>query len=271
MNAEEAYQAGRLQEAVDAQIQAVKANPGDAAGRLFLFELLAFTGDLERARRQIDAVEFGDPDRDMAVLSYRQLLQAEEARRKVFAQGTAPEFLIEPPAAVRRRLEAADRLRQGQHAEAAEILAEADAASAPVRGKLNGKPFEGLRDCDDLLGPVLEVMAKGKYFWIPLEQVESLAVNEPRFPRDLVWSRAFLVMRDGPAGDLFLPTLYPGSHEQADDRIRLGRMTDWKTPDVGPVQGLGLRMFLVGEDPMTVLEWRQLEIDPPPAPAADGP
>jgi len=56
MNATDLFKAGRLQAAIDAQIQEVKAKPADHGRRLFLFELCAFAGDLERARRQIDAL-----------------------------------------------------------------------------------------------------------------------------------------------------------------------------------------------------------------------
>ena len=69
-------------------------------------------------------------------------------------------------------------------------------------------------------------MAQGKYYWVPLEQVESLAANAPAAPRDLLWLPAHLSLRDGPEGDVFLPALYPGSHEHADDAVKLaGRPT----------------------------------------------
>ena len=67
-------------------------------------------------------------------------------------------------------------------------------------------------------------------------------------------------MRDGPEGDVFLPALYPGTHEHADDAVKLGRATDWKDGDAGPVLGVGLRTFLAGDDPITLLEWRELEV-----------
>ena len=47
------------------------------------------------------------------------------------------------------------------------------------RGRLNGKPFEHLRDADDLFGSVLEVLSQGAYYWVPLEQVASLAMSAP--------------------------------------------------------------------------------------------
>jgi type VI secretion system protein ImpE len=259
MNASEFFKAGKLSEAIDAQIKEVKANAADHGKRLFLFELLAFAGDLDRARRQIDAINYGEVERDTAVLSYRNLLDAEQARRRLFQNGVAPQFLLEPPEHVRLRLEAANRLREQRFTEAGELLTKAEESRATVSGQLNDKPFASLRDCDDMFGPVLEVMAHGKYYWVPLEQIDTLTMNPPRFPRDLLWVSARLEIRGGDAGDVFLPALYPGSHEHADDQVRLGRMTDWKSPPSGPVLGVGLRMFLVDEDPLSILDWKSLQ------------
>jgi type VI secretion system protein ImpE len=265
MNATELYKAGRLREAIDAQVQEVKSRPADHAKRLFLFELLAFAGDLDRARRQIDVVNYGDLGLDAAVTGYRQLLDAEQARRRLFSDGVKPEFLAPPPGHVALRLEAVNRLREGRPAEAAGLLTQAGAAGQP-RGQLNGKPFDALRDADDLFGTVVEVMAHGAYYWVPLEQVVTLAMNPPRFPRDLLWAPARLEL-EGAAGEVFLPALYPGSHEHPDDAVKLGRSTDWRGAEGGPVLGVGLRTFLVGEDAVSLLELRQLEISGPGAAA----
>ena len=98
--------------------------------------------------------------------------------------------------------------------------------------------------------------ANGEYAWVPLEQVGAVALNPPRFPRDLIWAPARLEV-DGTAGEVFLPALYPGTHEAADDQLRLGRMTDWRSGDGGPVLGVGGRLFLADDDPIGLLEWRR--------------
>src|SRR5262245_9604543 len=118
MSASELFQAGRLQEAIEAQVQEVKSNPADHGRRLFLFELLAFAGDLERARRQIDALKADEPELEMALMAYRKLLDSEQARRQLFATGRSPQFLADPPEHVGLRLEAVNRLREGRPAEA---------------------------------------------------------------------------------------------------------------------------------------------------------
>jgi type VI secretion system protein ImpE len=255
MNAGELYKAGRLREAVDAQVQEVKASPADQAKRLFLFELLLYTGALDRAKRQIEAMQFEDNDLQVALLSYRKLIDAEEARRRLFSDGVAPGFFGEPSEHLRLRLDAVNRLREGHAEEAAEVLARAEAATPPVRGTLNDVAFESLRDADDLLGGVLEVMAQGRYYWVGLDQVVTVAMNPPRFPRDLLFIPAQLELADQ-AGEVFLPALYPGSHDHADDQVRLGRMTDWKSHENGPTLGLGMHVFLRDEDDISLLDWR---------------
>lgn len=259
MKAGEAFKAGKLHEAIDAQVAEVRANPADHARRLFLFELLVFAGELDRAQRQVEAVHYEEIELETALTSYRKLLDAERVRRQLFREGVQPQFLIDPPESVRTRLKAVQCLREGRPAEASELLAQAAASEPALKGQLNGKPFQALRDCDDLFGTVLEVMAHGQYFWVPLEQVELLGMTAPKFPRDLLWAPAHLEM-EGSAGDVFLPTLYPGSHEHEDDQIKLGRATDWKPIEGGAVLGVGARTFLVDEDALGLLEWRELEL-----------
>lgn len=260
MTASELFKAGRLQEALDAQLKDVKANPADRNKRLFLFELAAFTGDLERAQRQIDALTYEDPDLTIAHAAYRQCLQAEQARRKLFRDGVPPTFLMEPPDHVRLRLDAINRIRENRPAEASALLLQANAAAPAIKGSLNGKAFKELRDLDDLFGPVLEVFSHDKYLWIPLEQVDYLAMNPPRHPRDLLWYPAHLEISNGPGGDVFLPVLYPLTHGQGDEQLKLGRMTDWQTLEGGAAHGIGARLFLVDDLDVPLLEWRLLQM-----------
>jgi type VI secretion system protein ImpE len=259
MNAGELFKAGKLQHAVDAQLKEVKRHPADQSKRMFLFELLVFTGDLDRARRQIDAVTYGEAERDAVVIGYRKLVDAEQDRRKLFRDGKKPQFLGPPPEHVQWRLDAVNCLRGNQQKEAKELLDRANASVLPLPGLLNATPFDSLRDGDDLFASVLEVMAKGVYSWVPFEAIDSIALNPPRAPRDLIWFPARLQLRDGQSGEVYLPTLYYGTHEQTDEQLKLGRMTDWKSVDGGPVVGVGLRTFLVGGQGIPLLDWRQLE------------
>src|ERR1700692_4357265 len=57
----ELYQAGQLQAAIQALTAEVKANPADGPGRIFLFELLSFAGDWDRAQKQIEVLGQAGP------------------------------------------------------------------------------------------------------------------------------------------------------------------------------------------------------------------
>jgi type VI secretion system protein ImpE len=265
MNANDLFKAGQLQQAVDAQLKEVKAHPQDHGKRLFLFELLAFSGDLDRARRQIDVVKYDDVEQEATAQQYRNLLDAEGLRRRLFRESLQPMFFGDVLEHVRHRLEAINRLREGRAAEAAELLAKANAEAPVVSGKLNGKPFEILRDLDDLFGTVLEVLGNGRYFWVPLEQVATLAMKPPQCPRDLLWVPARLELYDGATGEVYLPVLYPGSHEHTDVQVKLGRSSDYTGGDGSPVRGAGQHEFLAGDDAIGLLEWRELEVTIPAA------
>jgi type VI secretion system protein ImpE len=260
MNASELFKAGKLQDAIDAQIKEVKANAADQGRRLFLFELLSFAGDLDRAQRQIEAIKYAEMELEAGVLNYRKMLDSERLRRRLFSEGLAPQFFGEPPEHVRLRLEAVNRLREKNNAETNQVLAQAEAARPALKGTLNDKSFESLRDCDDLFGGVLEVFAHGIYYWVPLESVQSLGMNAPKFPRDLLWVPARLETRDNAAGDVFLPALYPGSQDHASDQVKLGRQTAWTEEENAPVLGAGLRLFLIDDDASSILDWRKLEL-----------
>src|SRR5262249_42188632 len=148
MTASDLFKASQLQPAIDAQIKDVKASPADQGKRVFLFELLAFAGDLDRARKQIEAVQFDELERDTAVMGYRKILDAEQARRRLLSDGVEPRFLTPPAEHVQLRLQAVQRLRDGRPDEATRLLGQAAEASPTVKGLLNGKPFTSLRDLD---------------------------------------------------------------------------------------------------------------------------
>lgn len=260
MTATDAYKAGRLKDAIELQLAAVKADPADHGKRVFLFELSAFVGDWDRARRQIDAVVYDDPALANATDQYRNLINSEEARRQLFEEGVQPGFLADPPEHVAYRLDALKKLRANEPAAAAELISQANEMLPALTSTLNGKPAEGLRDADDLLAGMLEIMARGKYFWLPLEQVESIAAKPPRFPRDTMWFPVKLATRVQESGDVFIPALYYASSRHPDDGVKLGRATDWSEPAPGFARGAGLRTFFAGDDEVDLLAWRELVV-----------
>ncbi|MBN9120235.1 MAG: hypothetical protein J0I06_13920 [Planctomycetes bacterium] len=236
MTATDHFSAGRLRAAIDTQLDTVEATPADHAARLLLFELLAFAGDLDRARRHLDRLHAVEP--------LQRALDAEDHRRAVFAGRRSPRCLGAAPDHLLLRLEALPYLARGEHAEARRRLDEANGIPTAA-GTLNGAPTAGLCDADERFGTVLEVFAPGgAYSWVPLEQVESIAMAPARATRDALWRPARLSLVDGPEVDVLLPTLYPGTHEHPDDEVRLGRTTEWIGADGECARGVGGRVFL---------------------------
>ena len=49
---------------------------------------------------------------------------------------------------------------------------------------MDGREFDGWRDADDLLGPILEVFRGSRYFWLPVDQVRTLRFGDEEGFRD---------------------------------------------------------------------------------------
>ena len=73
MTAKELFQAGKLKEAVQALSAELRDNPTDARRRTFLFELLCFSGDFDRAEKHLGILSEAGPSSEMgrAALSRR--------------------------------------------------------------------------------------------------------------------------------------------------------------------------------------------------------
>src|SRR5262245_10745127 len=132
MDARQCYDAGRLADAIEAQVKEVKANPLDRGRRTFLFELLAFSGQLERAQTQLEALGHDDTGSAWGASVYQNLLVAEGMRRKVFSGGVKPEMFLDPPEFIAWRYEALQSLCLGRTPAAAELLNRSDAAAPSV-------------------------------------------------------------------------------------------------------------------------------------------
>ena len=155
MTAKELYRAGKLNAAVQALVAELRDNPVDTQRRIFLFELLSFAGEFERAEKHLDILsQARSRTRSPERLLYRAALFGERARHDLFAKHDYP----------------------GLPAEA-----------APIAGTLNGKPFEAIEDSDPRIGPRLEIIAAGQYMWLPLAHIASVEMDAPKRLRDLLW------------------------------------------------------------------------------------
>jgi len=259
MTAEEFLKAGHLSAALEQLNHEVRSRPTDSQRRTFLFELLCFAGDYQRAERQLDVLGQQSATVEIGVQVYRHILTAEQTRHRLFAEGVQPDFLFPPPSYVSLHLEALHRLCNQQPAEAVALLEQSQRSQPPLRGSLEGQSFTEWRDGDDLLAPFLEVIVHNKYIWLPFEQIKRLHITPPKRLRDLLWVPATLEAHSGPVGEVFLPVLYPDSYRHADERVKLGRMTDWQDMGEGVTLGAGQHLFFVDGQDRGILEVRDIE------------
>lgn len=257
---------GKLEEAIATGIAAVKADPTNADLRYQLFAVFCFAGELHRARKQLGALDVGDPQLAQAQGVYINLLAAEQERLAVFHHGTEPLMPPDPPRHLQLRLQGLAAARAGDHARADELLAAAVAEQPELVGSINGDPCAALRDMDDLLGSQLEVFAGGRYLWLPLERIAELTIETPRHLLDLLWLPAEIRDRQDATSRVHIPVLYEKSSESSDPRAATGRLTEWYCPGGEFVRGRGQR--LLGWAPpdgelteLPVLELRSLKLE----------
>ena len=97
MDALSLYRAGQLKPAIDALGDELKKQPLDTRRRTFLFELLCFAGDYDRATKQLDVLSDSSPEAAAGAMLYRSALHAERTVRRCLP-GTSSrwERLIHP-------------------------------------------------------------------------------------------------------------------------------------------------------------------------------
>jgi type VI secretion system protein ImpE len=224
--------------------------------------MLCASGRLDRADAQLEVILQQDAKAALGVALLRQMIRAETARRDFYSAGRLPEFVDVPPPYVQKYIEASIRAREKHPGEAKEMLGQAEAERPRVKGSCNGRPFDDLRDLDDMTAAVFEVLTStGKYYWIPVERVRSIEFRKPERLRDLIWRRAAMSVESGPDGEVFLPATYCPIDTEIDDRALLGRLTEWRGGDAEPMRGVGQVSFLVGDESVPIMQIQSLTFE----------
>ncbi|HXQ70818.1 MAG TPA: type VI secretion system accessory protein TagJ [Pyrinomonadaceae bacterium] len=256
------FDAGKLDQAIEALIRDVKTNPSDVANRTFLFELSCFAGDWTRAERQLDVIGHQSTQAELGVMIYRANIKAEQERRRLFSEGVQPHFLREPPSYVDLYVSAINQMLKGQFQEARATLDHAEEARPAIAGKLGEKEFTDFRDYDDFVAPVLELIVKDKYVWLPFEQIKRMEIAPPKTLRNLLWANARVEAMDGTIGEVYVPSLYAGTSDNENDQTKLGRNTDWKQLADDLYRSFGLRLFAVDGEETSFFEATVVEFYP---------
>jgi len=253
--AKQKLDSGDLKGAIDSLIQIVKQKPTDSQARIFLFELSLFSGEWERAEKQLEVIAQMDIESAFGAKVYQQCIAAERKRARYFSESLNPEFVTEVPEYIYGLLNANNYLREGDSAKAREILDEVEEKRPAFSCQVNGEKREDFRDYNDLTSCVMEVFIRDSYVWVPLEQISAIEFAPLRSLRDLFWRQAKIMALNGTAGEVFIPGIYSASWKSQDAEIQLGRATDWQDAGNEVYIGLGQKIFFDGNPkPMFELE-----------------
>ncbi len=228
-NPSELFREGKLKEAIQALGAELRDHPADTRRRTFLFELLCFAGEFDRAAKHLAALAGESADMEVGTILYRSALTAERQRENVFQTKRYPEA----PAAAARP------------------------------GTFNGRPFQTIEDADPRIGARLEVFVAGEYVWLPFAYIGSVKLEPPRFLRDLIWASGRVTtapsIKDREFGEVLLPVLCPLSWQHPQDEVKLGRATEWQ--EIENVETpFGQKLLLLdGEEVVPFLEMRHLQ------------
>lgn len=238
----------------------VRARPEDASLRIFLFQLLSVLGQWERALTQLEVASNLDPTALAMAQMYGEAIRCEAVRTEVFAGRKSPLVFGQPEQWLALLIES--RLVAGNgEAERSEQLRLRAFDDAPASsGEIDGRPFGWIADADSRLGPVLEAVINGRYYWVPFARLRRVTIEPPHDLRDVVWMPAHLEFENGGESVALIPSRYPGSDADGDGMIALARKTVWEEVAADAHHGLGQRVLATDNEDVPLMEIRSIVI-----------
>lgn len=270
MLAEDTLREGDLDGTLARLQDEVRKDPSNAKHRVFLFQLLVVLGQWDRAMTQLNVAGDLDPGTLAMVQTYREALQCEAFRGEVFAGRRSPLIFGDPGKWVALMVEALRLSAEGRYAESQGLRDQAFESAGASAGKIDDAPFEWIADADPRLGPVLEVIINGHYYWVPFQHIKDIQFDEPADLRDMVWTPAQFHWTNGGDAVGLVPTRYPDSQASEDPLIRMARKTDWSECGEGLYVGLGQRMLATDSAEYPLMDIRSIEFEAGDAEPMDG-
>jgi type VI secretion system protein ImpE len=266
MTAEESLKEGRLDEALKTLQSVVREDPANAKPRIFLFQLLSVLGEWQRANTQLQVLSQMDSDSMMLARIFEPILLCEAFRADVFAGKRTPIIFGQPPEWISFLVQAMEHFGKNEFKAGAELRDKAFDAAPESEGKINGEAFDWIADADERLGPVLEVILEGRYYWIPFCRIRQVFIEPATDLRDLVWAPAQFLWENGGQAAGHIPTRYPGTEQSADGKLKLAGKTEWVDKH-GVHLGLGQRILATDASEYPLLEIQRIEFTVPEAAA----
>ncbi len=246
-----------LDETLEALMAKVRKDPSDVKQRIFLFQLFAVLGAWERAVKQLKVCGGMDVETLPMVQSYREAIICELVREKVFAGQKAPMIFGEPEDWVALMVEALAANTRGDHAAAATLREAAFEAAPAVSGTADGQDFQWIADADMRLGPLLELVMNGNYYWVPFSAIQKLSFEAPVDLRDCVWTPVEITWANGGEVVGFIPTRYPDA-PTGNDEIKLAKVTEWEDLGSDTYAGHGQRLFATDAGDLALMDLREV-------------
>ena len=261
MLAEQSLHQGNLEESLALLQEQIRKEPSNAKHRIFLFQLLAVLGQWERALTQLDVIADLDTGALVMVQAYREAIQCEVLRSEVFAGTYSPLVFGKPEQWIALLTEALRLSAQGDHAQSQKLRDQAFELAPATSGTLDNTPFTWIADADIRMGPILEAIVGGRYYWIPFHRIRTIHIEEPVDLRDIVWTPAHFTWANGGEAVGMIPTRYPGSESSDDNQIRSARKTDWIEQGSDLYFGIGQRMLATDAGEFPIMDARLISLD----------
>ena len=261
MQAEELLQAGQLTEALAVLENQIRSDPSNPKLRVFLFQLLSVLGDWERALTQLNVAAELDPMNLLMVQVCRVALNCEALRAEIFAGKRSPLVFGEPAEWIGLLVQANQMIAEGKYEASQKLRERAFETATAIAGSIDNQRFEWISDADSRLGPIIEAIIDGKYYWVPFTALHQVQIEPPADLRDVVWLPAHFTWVNGGQTTGLIPTRYPNSETSKDSAILLSRKTEWIEQPGDLYLGLGQRIFTTNEDEFPLLQIRQIDLD----------
>ena len=261
--AEQALKAGDARQALKLLTDQVRSQPQDVKLRVFMFQLLAVLGQWDRALNQLQVAAELDASTLPMVQTYREAVQCETLRLQVFAGRKVPMLFGEPEPWVAMLIEALLLEGRGEGAAAQRLRTRALDEAPSTAGTLDGQAFEWIADADSRLGPTLEAVINGRYYWLPWNRLLQVNIEAPVDLRDAVWMPAQFQFSNGGEVVGFIPTRYPDTGLAAGDLLALSRRTEWRENTAGGFEGLGQRIVTTSACEVALMDVREVVLSAP--------
>lgn len=252
---------GDVTRALKLLTEQVRAKPQDAKLRVFLFQLLCVLGQWERALNQLNVSLELDPTTLPMVQTYREAIACETLRMQVFKGQKVPMLFGEPENWTALFIEALLRDGRGEPDAARQLREQAMEQAPTSAGQIDGQAFEWIADADTRLGPMIEAVINGKYYWLPWNRLAQVDIDPPQDLRDAVWMPAHFHFTNGGEVVGLIPTRYPDTDLAAGDVLALARRTDWREETPGVFTGLGQRLIVTDQAELGLMDVRSVTID----------